>query len=333
MSSAVSCETDLSSTLTLTKDHLLNCNGSNVMNTRHDAIKNTFAHLFKQCKLKAEFEELAGPGTGKICRFDVSADRYNADNKDLKVDVTVVNPCTRSRAKLGAVRPGAAAVSQRHKKVEKYAPYLTPSDDFYPLVFETFGLIDMPVFGLINSIADRVNNLPPETATWAAPTFKSYAIQRLSCCLWRENARQVETVIINTALVYEYEKYSYAAYEDAAAPVFQLNTADFPALSVDTLTSTTTITDNAETSAPVAAAKTTTSVAATAATCLSDHHAFTDHADIASVQDLVDLTLDDGFPDHDDSELTVVPLSVSSSSVTSTAMTTTTSSTGSIAAE
>ena len=298
----------------LTEDHLLNCNGSNVMNTRHDAIKNAFAHLIRYCKLTPEFEELAGPGTGKVNRYDISADRYNDDNKDLKVDVTVVNPTTRARAKSSALRRGDAALKQRHKKIEKYAPFLTPSDDFYPLVFESYGLIDTPVLGLVSALADRVNNLPPESATWVAPTFKSYAIQRLSCCLWRENARMIETVIVNTALVYEYEKYSYADYEDPVLPQFQLTADDFPPLAADKINKVSFVQDK---SAEKVAALTTSAAV------------HTSHVDITTIQDMVDLTLDDGFSDgdhnhHSAQQSSVTVQSSMTSVMSSTSRTTTT---------
>jgi len=223
----------------LTEDHLLNCNSSAVMTRRHDALKNVMADIIKTAKLTPVFEELAGPGTGTINRFDICVERYNADNQDLKADITVVNPCTRSRASASATQQGSTAMHQRSKKLSKYSKYLTHSDDFYALVFETYGYMDTPVLGLISALAARVGNVAPESATWAAPNFKAYAIQRLSCCLWRENARTVETVITNSADAFQFERYNNNSYEDPVFPQFQMTSADFPPLIAATSVATT----------------------------------------------------------------------------------------------
>ena len=214
----------------LTEDHLLNCNAAAVMTRRHEALKNVFASILKDAKLAPVYEELAGPGTGKINRYDISADRYNSNNQDLKIDVTVVNPCTRQRAAASAAHPSSTAIHQRNAKIAKYAKFLTHSDDFYPCVFETYGLMDTPVLGLISALAARVNNIAPDAATYTAPNFKSFAIQRLSCCLWRENACTVETVIRQSASQFEYEHYKSGSYEDVVYPQFDLSSSDFPPL-------------------------------------------------------------------------------------------------------
>jgi hypothetical protein len=200
------------------------------MTRRHEALKNVFASIIKDAKLTPVYEELAGPGTGKINRYDITADRYNANNQDLKIDVTVVNPCTRQRAAASAAHPASTAIHQRNAKITKYAQFLTHSDDFYPCVFETFGHMDTPVLGLISALAARVNNIAPEAATYTAPSFKSFAIQRLSCCLWRENACTVETVIRQSASQFEYEHYKSGSYEEMVYPLFELSSSDFPPL-------------------------------------------------------------------------------------------------------
>ena len=149
----------------LTEDHLLNCNAKAVMTRRHDAIKNVMADIIKDAKLTPQVEDTSAPGSGKLNRFDICADRYNADNQDLKIDVTVVNPCTRSRAPTSASHQGSTAMRQRFKKINKYAQFVCHSDDFFPLVFETYGFMDTLVLGFISALASRVGNVPPESAT------------------------------------------------------------------------------------------------------------------------------------------------------------------------
>jgi len=207
----------------LNEHHLHNCNAAGVMTRRHDALKNVVAEMIKKAKLTPQLEQLAGPGTGAILRFDICADRYNDANQDLKIDITVVNPCTRARAPTSAKQQGSTAIAQRQDKIDKYWDFCSPNDDMYAMVFETFGYMDAPIFHLIHTLAERVGNLPPDTATWIAPNFKTYWIQRLSCCLWRENARTVSTVVRNTAAVYHANtsNRNRNAYDTPVFPVFQ----------------------------------------------------------------------------------------------------------------
>ncbi len=261
----------------LTEGHLLNCHAFNVMNDRHEALKNVFVSLLRFCKLVPGFEDLAGPGTGRINRWDVTADRYNQHNQDLKVDVTVTNPATRHMAPRAAFKQGAAALKARNKKNKKYKSFLKPSDDFFPLVFETFGYIDTPVLGLLCTLAERVNNVPPETATWTAPTFKSYAVQRLSCCLWKENAKAVNTIISSTVSKFEYESYNSAGYEDRNMPQFELSPADFPPLISNIKNKVTFVTLAEKTAAVIA-------TTASAAVAASKSHALPVPATTAAVR-------------------------------------------------
>ena len=54
------------------------------------------------------------------------------------------------------------------------------------------------VFRLIQLLSKRVGGVAPDSATWTASTFTSYWLQRLSCCLWRENARTIALIANQT---------------------------------------------------------------------------------------------------------------------------------------
>jgi len=187
----------------LTEQHLLNCNSAAVMTRRHDSVKNAVAEMIKQAKLVPLVEQSVISNPSAKLRFDVSAERYNASGQDLRVDITIVNPCTRARESTSALQQGHAAAVQREKKITKYRQHCSNHEDFYAFAFETYGLMDSSIPHLIQVLSERVGNLPPESATWTAYTFKSYWVQRLSCCLWRENARSIETVVNNTKAVYQ----------------------------------------------------------------------------------------------------------------------------------
>ena len=182
----------------LTEAHLLVCHGGKVMTTRHNALANVVSDMVKAAQLAPIMEQLASEGQDARLRFDVSIDRYDGSSRDFKCDVTVVNPCSKHLVAHAAKTARYAADAKAKTKISKYSRFLHLQDDFLALVFETFGAFHPDVFKLISILSKRVGNVPPLSATWTCPTFTSYWLQRLSCCLWRENARTVTTISINT---------------------------------------------------------------------------------------------------------------------------------------
>ena len=68
-----------------------------------------------------------------------------------------------------------------------------------------------------------MGGVAPDSATWTASTFTSYWLQRLSCCLWRENARTI-------ALIANQTKNSFRVggnNQDASADVLLASAAGF----------------------------------------------------------------------------------------------------------
>jgi hypothetical protein len=183
---------------TLSESHLLKCNGSKVMTTRHNAISNVIVDMVKSAKLAPIVEQLASEGHDARLRFDVSIDRVTGFAQNMKCDITVVNPLSTHLVAQAAVTPRSAADTKVTKKTDKYKQFLNQTDEFVPLVFETFGAVHPNVFHVVNTLSKRVANVPPPSATWTAPTFTAYWMQRLSCCLWRENARSIATIVAMT---------------------------------------------------------------------------------------------------------------------------------------
>ena len=67
---------------------------------------------------------------------------------------------------------------------------------------------------LISELAIKAGHLSPDSATWAAPTFTSYWIQRFSTALWRENAQLAAHIVSKCLLGYRAE---YGVTDEDAA--------------------------------------------------------------------------------------------------------------------
>jgi hypothetical protein len=189
-----------SNAVLLTEGHVFNCNAGSVMTTRHKAIVNTFHDMLTSVDHAVLLEPAAAPGTKHLDRFDFACCRVNSLGKNIKADVTIRNPlaiATITKASKTQLTVANIAVSE---KEAHYKKYIGPHDIFLPLVFETFGAMHRHVRTLVAQSASRTQNTPPPHSTWATPTFTSYWIQRLSVCLWRENAQSVSTIAQLTKL-------------------------------------------------------------------------------------------------------------------------------------
>ncbi len=184
----------------LTEEHVFNCNAGSVMTTRHKAIVNTFYDMLTSVEHSVLLEPVAAPGTRHLDRFDFACSRVNVLGKNIKADVTIRNPlATATLSKASKTQLTVANIGADEKEAH-YKKFIGPQDIFLPLVFETFGAMHRHVLALVAQSAARTQNTPPPNCTWATPTFSSYWIQRLSVCLWRENAQSVSTITQLTKL-------------------------------------------------------------------------------------------------------------------------------------
>ncbi len=170
------------------------------MTTRHKAIVNTFHEMLTSVDHVVTLEPAAAPGTRHHDRFDFACSRINSLGKNIKADVTIRNPLATATLNKAAKTQLTVANNAVAEKETHYKKYIGPNDIFLPLVFETFGAMHRHVRALVAQSAARTQNTPPPNSTWASPTFTSYWIQRLSVCLWRENAQSVSTITQLTKL-------------------------------------------------------------------------------------------------------------------------------------
>ncbi len=203
----------------LTEAHLLNCQKGDLMNIRHKDMQECLCSLIRMTQLTATTE----PGVlvpGADNRFDIDVPKYKGTNRDLKLDITITNPCTAHPLAAASKIPGATAAAKAQEKIKKYLPYCGQSEDFEPIVFETYGYMDERVPKLFHMLSERVNHVPPEEATWAAPTFKAYCGLKMSCLLWKDNADAAMTVIQCSKEVYQLSSRDRNAPEAYQYPTF-----------------------------------------------------------------------------------------------------------------
>jgi hypothetical protein len=182
--------------VSLTEEHLLNCNGSAARDVRHDTLTLCVQEMLQaSVQRPVLMEPRASTTTGDHHRFDISVTGFDSSSNDLKLDITVRNPLARHMVARAAVTTLAAANEGVRDKHRTYDAYIGPSDTFLPLAFETFGAMHPNISELITRCARRVSNVAPDTSSYLAPTFATYWTQRLSCTLMRENCRLVNLVI------------------------------------------------------------------------------------------------------------------------------------------
>ena len=174
----------------LSEEHVFNCGGDAARDVRHNVLVLAFQDMLLATQKNAvHLEPRAAKSGNDQHRFDLAMQGFDSASTNLLLDVTVRSPYADSVVDTAAVTRLAAASRGVNEKVARYSPYKTDSDVFWPLAIETFGALHHNVFRLISSCAGRVRNAPPDSASFLAPTFSAYWLQRLSATLWRENCR------------------------------------------------------------------------------------------------------------------------------------------------
>ena len=164
--------------------------GNQVIN-RHTAVVNYFCDLIKSANHQVVREEQlvenpTAENTG--LRSDFTIKRTNVitgNHRHQHYDVTIVNPSAKSyinEVKSHEVT-GAAAQRAHQSKIRKYTSSIN-SQDFHPLVFETYGFWNAEVTDLIQACCARIE----ETTGTPYSSLINYWISRLSFTLQWENA-------------------------------------------------------------------------------------------------------------------------------------------------
>eukprot|EP00042_Codosiga_hollandica_P044296 m.433121 g.433121 ORF g.433121 m.433121 type:complete len:299 (+) comp56757_c0_seq27:2462-3358(+) len=122
-----------------------------------------FDAICDEVHLRCEREPQASPGSSM--RFDLAIDGVGPSGSNYRLDVSIRNPQSSAVVALAAKVP------------------------LYAVVFETHGAFHQLVKKVVALAASRMQNAPPERATWAAPSFSSYWYQVLSVSPipWRWN--------------------------------------------------------------------------------------------------------------------------------------------------
>jgi hypothetical protein len=197
----------------LSELHLLNCQANGILTLRHSSLVAVFSQMFTAAELKPVLEPLAGSYHNTRFRYDLAVDRADQWGQDVRIDVSIRNPLAKKLLTQSSKHRLYAAERGADQKRKHYAQFITNQQvKFIPAIMETFGALHPDTTDLIATLSSRVNNFPPEHATFAAPTFAAYWTQRISVCLQRENSRLMRTVI-NRSLSeshWQAEEYTFA---------------------------------------------------------------------------------------------------------------------------
>ena len=100
-----------------------------------------------------------------------------------------------------SVLPGAsekelfAAQTAEQAKCVKHGPAAAANDlDFVPVVIEATGAWGRRARGVLKQLAQRVDDAAPDNATWAAPTFTHYWLQRMGVHLQRARMQGIRRI-------------------------------------------------------------------------------------------------------------------------------------------
>ena len=178
-------------------NHLFNCHPSTLLTRRHNEIVEVVAEAFKSVNIIPERErqvssvpEVSADGRRRPTkRYDLVAEPCDGTSKVLCMDISVASHTFINHLPQARCKPLFNANSAHTKKHTKYRQHIEPSTEVMtPLILETSGAIHYGVHRLFEHIGLRANGESPLQASWSAPTFSAYWLQRTSVVLWRENA-------------------------------------------------------------------------------------------------------------------------------------------------
>ena len=169
------------------EDHVLKCSGDNLWLMRHNAIVSASQDMLQSTQLSPKLEQIVAPGSD--LRFDLTVEGLDSMGTQYCLDISVRHPHNSRIEKQTARLQLHAANEGVKEKQTKYSKFIKGNTKFLPIVLETFGAVHPNVRELVALAAKRVNNIPYDSATFAAPTFAVYWLQRLSVTLQRENAK------------------------------------------------------------------------------------------------------------------------------------------------
>ena len=174
--------------------HIFSCEKfRSLLKNRHDAIQNDLKALAQSGGIRADDRGLTvfrviDEDDGK--RPDLMLPGFEADGKDLLLDVTIGTPTCKTYVSRAARVPHHTLRQLHNRKIEKYLRRCTEiGASFMPMAFETFGAVSeeaMGVIGRLVTLASNIINIPYSV-------LFSYWKKRISTTLQVQNARILET--------------------------------------------------------------------------------------------------------------------------------------------
>jgi hypothetical protein len=215
------------STVKVSEEHLLNCNGNSMLSTRHNFIRDVLIAMIASVGLKADREARCSLDPHILRRYDISVDRATDGAANLRLDITIVNPNAVGVPAEASTRALVAAERQVQHKIAEYSGFLSACDKFMPLAFEVHGSMHANIQELLSIMSLRVHHAAPMQAAWTASTFAQYWTQRLSVAQQRLIAANVDTLVSKSFDL------GHARSIQAAPAHQQVNPFDFEAMAAD----------------------------------------------------------------------------------------------------
>jgi hypothetical protein len=190
-------------------NHLFNCHPSEMINRRHEQVVDVVAEAFRSVHIVPERErpvatvpEIGSDGRRKPAkRYDLVAEPCDGGTKVWCMDIKVASHTFINNLHHARSRPLYNAMQSHAKKHSKYRKHIdNDCEVMCPLIVETSGAIHYSFNRLFTHMGTRANGKPPVQASWSAPTFSAYWLQRTSVVVWRETARTLLFIARKTVI-------------------------------------------------------------------------------------------------------------------------------------
>ena len=166
------------------------CHGGTI--TRHDGVKDVFGDMCRAARLSYEIEPRQCLSGNKL-RPDILVN-FGKDGHHVAFDITIDNPVRDAQAVSTSIRDEQKFLRQHAQaKINKYHELCEKQDiSFTPIVLSAYGgILEESYSSGIKFFIRKIKRsqfVPPNSA---APTVKTYWLQRISIALWKGNAKQL----------------------------------------------------------------------------------------------------------------------------------------------
>ena len=231
--SPINCACFKSDRLTLAAGHHLhNCNFNSQFAIRHSAIISVLNNAAKSVGLVTQLERpVHGSVKGsdqKKKRYDLAIFPIKENSKIACIDLTIVSHATVELVKRANYNVALVAANDAYThKMRKYQSGVEKNTEvFLPLAAQVNGGLHAEFKELFLDLGSRVNARAPLHSNWAASSFASYWLQRLSCMLWIQNARALTAVATKSLIGAGINSIPQVALEPEEEHPFEMHVQD-----------------------------------------------------------------------------------------------------------